>query len=243
MVSDDKLIKTGIKYTDSLFKELAERLARGVRFSDSLEEFLQLTQGYTSANPLTTTGFDETMIRLILSETNNHRFSRPSQKELVRLTLEQYIGDLIRNVGEDIKEDVRGIVKDGYNQGLNQEEIAENITRKVESIGKTRANAIARTEIARTATVSDYIINKERGATHFTVDCRNTACPICKEEYLKDPERKANGRGMTGDVEFSINQTDKLPPLHPNCRCVVRYSRKGRDVEELRSHIHIRDTS
>ena len=155
MVSQDKLIKTGIKYTDALFEEIIRRLEQGILTSDTLEEFLEKTREHTSANPLVSSGYDSTMLNIILSETNNHKFSRPAQKQLVRVTIENYVGDLIRNVGEDIKKDVRDIVKEGYDNNFSQDEIAKNITEKVTRIKNTRARAIARTEIARTATTSD----------------------------------------------------------------------------------------
>lgn len=219
MVSQNKLIKRGIKYTDQLFKELDKRLQQGVQESDSLESFLEKTTPYTTNNPLVTTGYHETMLNLVLAETNNHKFTRPAQKELTRVTIENYVGDLITNVGEDIKQGVRDIVKEGYNQNLSQNEIAENISSKIETIGNTRAKVIARTEIARTATVSDYIINKERGATNFVVECRSTRCEECEEEYCDSSE-------TGGDVEFDIEDIDKLPPLHPNCRCVAMFYKK-----------------
>jgi len=179
-----------------------------------LESFLDKTKDYTTNNPMVTTGATETLTRLILHETNNHKFSRPAQRELTRVTIENYVGNLISNVGETIKDNVREIVKDGYNQALPQNEIAQNITKEIETINTTRARTIARTEIARTASVSDYIINKERGATHFRVDCRETCCDICAEEY--------DWKG----VEFSIDDVDMLPPLHPNCRCVPYFYMK-----------------
>ena len=219
MVSQSKLIKAGIKYNNALFKELSNRLTQGVLATDTLESFLEATKEYTTSNPLVTTGYQATMVNLILAETNNHKFSRPAQKELTRVTIENYVGDLITNVGEDIKVDVRDIVLEGYNKGLSQYEIADNISKNIESIGKTRANVIARTEIARAATVSDYIINKERGATHFTVECRSTRCEKCKELYC-------NGSPIGGDVEFTIDQVDMLPPLHPNCRCFATFYKK-----------------
>ena len=219
MVSQSKLIKRGIKYTDRLFKELDKRLQQGVQESDSLESFLEKTTPYTTNNPLVTTGYNQTMLNLILAETNNHKFTRPAQKELTRVTIENYVGDLIVNVGEDIKQGVRDIVKEGYNQNLSQNEIAENISSKIETIGNTRAKVIARTEIARTATVSDYIVNKERGATNFVVECRSTRCEECQEEYCDSSE-------TGGDVEFDIDDIDKLPPLHPNCRCVAMFYKK-----------------
>ena len=229
MVSQNKLIKNGIRYTDQLFKEISNRLNVAVLESDTLESFLEKTSGYTTSNPLVTTGYDATMTRLILAETNDHRFSRPAQRELTRVTIDNYVGDLIRNVGEDIKTSVRDIVRDGYDKALPQQEIARNISDSIESIKNTRANTIARTEIARTATVSDYIINRERGATHFTVESRDTCCELCAEEYEH------------GEIEFDIEDTDMLPPLHPNCRCVARYKRKGTDADYVRSQIQVID--
>ena len=181
MVSQDKLISNGIRYTDSLFEEISKRIEQGVRSSDTLESFLaKYNKAFPEkGNPLITLGYDKKMLDIILQETNNHKFSRPSQKEMVRVTIENKVGEKIVDVGDNITEDVRDIVKDGYDNNLSQDEIAENISAKVSSIKNKRARAIARTEVARAATISDYIINAEMGATHFYVECRNTACPIC----------------------------------------------------------------
>lgn len=221
MVSEDKLIKQGIKYTDALFEELIRRLQKGVLDNDTLEAFLEATKEYTTNNPLQSTGYTDTMLALILAETNNHKFSRPSQRELTRVTIESYVGNLITNVGEDIKQRVRDIVTEEYNnpEGSNPQRMAKRISDEVEGIKNKRARTIARTEIARTSTVSDYIIAKERGATHYTVNCRSTRCNICKKLYCKN-----NATG--GDVEYSIDDTDNLPPLHPNCRCSANFYRK-----------------
>ena len=249
MVSQNKLIKQGIQYTDALFDEITRRLEQGIRYTDTLESFLEYTKEFTTANPLVSSGYDSTMVNLILAETNNHKFTRPAQKELVRVTIEEYVGNLIRNVGEDIKQEVRDIVKDGYDKGLSQDEIAENISNRVDVIRNTRARTIARTEIARASTVSDYIINKERGATHFYVECRNTACPICKETYHKDwtvendadftpSDTSAGGKGWIGDNIYSMDDTSMLPPLHPNCRCVPHYFNKERH-ERVKKNIRV----
>ena len=221
MVSDDKLIKQGIRYTDALFEELIRRLQKGVLDNDTLEAFLEATKEYTTNNPLTSTGYTDTMLALILAETNNHKFSRPSQRELTRVTIENYVGNLITNVGEDIKQTVRDIVTEEYNnpEGSNPQKMAKRISDEVEGIKNKRARTIARTEIARTSTVSDYIIAKERGATHYTVNCRSTRCSICKKLYCKNNE-------TGGDVEYPIEDTSNLPPLHPNCRCSANFYKK-----------------
>lgn len=237
-MNQDKLIKQGIKYTDALFAEIDKRLRQGILNSDTLEEFLEKTKEYTTSNPLVASGYDSKMINIILAETNNHKFSRPAQKELTRVTIEQSVGQLITNVGEDIKQSVRDIVKEGYNEGLSQQEIADNISSKIKTISNTRAKVIARTEIARAATVSEYIINKERGATHFYVECRNTACPICKEAWhegwtlenddnFRPSDTSAGGKGWVGDKRYGMDDTKMLPPLHPNCRCVPYFVNDG----------------
>ena len=221
MVSKDKLIKTGIKYTDELFDEIIRRLEKGVLDNDTLEAFLEATKEYTTNNPLVSTGYTDTMLALILAETNNHKFSRPSQRELTRVTIENYVGNLITNVGEDIKQTVRDIVTEEYNnpEGSNPQKMAKRISDEVEGIKNKRVRTIARTEIARTATVSDYIIAKERGATHYTVNCRSTRCTECKKKYCKNSK-------TGGDVEYSIEDTSNLPPLHPNCRCSANFYKK-----------------
>lgn len=205
MPKQAKLIKQGILLTDSTFKDITQRLSKGVRESDTLESFLAKHKDYTLNNPLVVNGYKDELTSIILQETNNHRFSRPAQKELTRATIENRVGDLISRVGDDVRENVRNIVLDGYNNGLSQDKIAENITNKVTGIGNSRARAIARTEIARTATASDYVINVERGATHFTVDCRESCCEKCAEAY------------QWGAIEYSIDDIEMLPPYHPNC--------------------------
>ena len=176
MPSQDKLIKQGILLTDTTFDEIIKRLSNGVKTSDTLEAFLTKHKEVIVDNPLVAIGYKDKLTEIILKETNNHKFSRPAQKELTRLTIENRVGDLITNVGDDIKQDVRDIVSDGYNNNLSQDEIAANISDSISKIKNTRARVIARTEIARTATASDYVINRERGATHFKVDCRDTCC-------------------------------------------------------------------
>jgi hypothetical protein len=122
-------------------------------------------------------------------------------------------------------------VKDGYDNNLSQDEIAANISNRIGVIKNKRARAIARTEIARTATISDYVINKERGATGFYVECRNTACPVCKNAWHRGwseesdgsfapSDTSAGGKGWIGDRIFSMSDTKMLPPIHPNCSCV-----------------------
>ena len=238
MVSQDKLIRQGIRYTDRLFDEIKKKVTQDLESSKDLEEFLERTKHYTLKNPLVVTGYQETMTRLITSTVNNTRFMRASQRELVRTVIQERVGHLITNVGEDLKQNVRNIVKEGYDQGLHSREIAKNISKEIDGINNTRARTIARTEVSRTQNISNYIVAKERGATGYTVVCRPDCCEYCAEIYAditgedydalqESVEDGTNdGKLIGGNVEFSMDDVDELPPFHPNCRCSVKYKYK-----------------
>ena len=76
---------------------------------------------------------------------------------------------------EDIKSpndaDGDGIDDEVVDKVKNRHDIAKNIEAKIDGINSTRARAIARTEVKRANTVSNYIVAKERGATSYYVDC------------------------------------------------------------------------
>ena len=253
MVDEDKLIKQGIRLTDAWFKKFKKQIEHDLSLCKTYEEFLERTKDYTTANILINSGYSAEMESLITQILNNHRFQRASQRELIEQTINNNVGLLIQDVGEDIKETVRTVVKNGYDEGLHPTEMARNIHHEIDSINNRRARTIARTEVKRTDTVANYIRHKDEGAKGFTVQCRPDCCPLCAEDYGgKDPvEQKAvldkirwikkynadrnnpvkiddpllHGKGETigGNIEFTMDQTDMLPPRHPNCRCTVRY--------------------
>ena len=254
MVSEDKLIAQGIRKTDAWFKEFKNRVTKDLSLCDTYEEFVERTQDYTTKNILVNSGYSAEMSALITKIMNNHRFARASQRALIEETINNNVGQLIQNVGEDIKETIRTVVKQGYDEGLHPRDIAKNITSEIDKINNTRARTIARTEVKRTDTISNYVRNKERGATGFNVQCRPDCCPYCAETYdseltadqqqdvldyidelnaynegksadekIDDPLLHGKGETLGGDVQFSMDDTDMLPPLHPNCRCTAMF--------------------
>lgn len=245
MVSEDKLIKRGIQYTDAWFRKFKKQIEHDLSLCKTYEEFIERTKDYTTANILINSGYSADMEELITQILNNHRFERASQRELIEQTINYNVALLIADVGDEIKETIRNTVKQGYDEGLHPTAIARNIALQVDSINNRRARTIARTEVKRTDTIANYIRHKDRGAKGFTVQCRPDCCPICAEDYGgKDPvEQKARldkiaqmkrdkvddplvrGKGETigGNIEFTMDQTEMLPPRHPNCRCTPRY--------------------
>lgn len=203
MVSADKLIKVGVKYSDQYFEELKQIYLRAYSNSMSFEEFLDETSDYSIGNPMDAGGFNETLTNLVASSINDIRFSRPAQKALMNNIIRQTTGELITNVGEDIKASVRDIVKRGYNTGtLSHQRVADEITSTLDGINHKRARTIARTEIKRAQTTSNYIVAKERGANAYKYKCGATPCKICKVDC-----------GET----YPIDDLEHLPPRHPNC--------------------------
>ena len=207
MVSTDKLIKVGVKYSDSYFETLKNIYNNAYRNNESLEEFLNDTQDYSIGNPLEAGGFKDTLTNLIASSTNDIRFSRPAQKALMNTIIRNTTGELIVDVGNDVKQSVRDIVAKGYNTGtLSRQNVADEISSTLDGINRKRARTIARTEIKRAQTTSNYVIGLERGANAYKYKCGAEPCDVC--------------RGDCGKV-FPITDLSHLPPRHPNCCCGV----------------------
>lgn len=246
MVSEDKLIRQGIRRTDAWFKAFKKQVTHDLSLCKTYEEFVERTQAYTTNNILITSGYAQEMQDIVTKILNNHRFTRASQRELLEQTINNNVAYLIQDVGEEIKETVREVVKQGYDQGDHPTVIAREITGKIDTINNRRARTIARTEVKRTDTIANYVRHKEQGAVGFTVQCRPDCCPYCADEYdetltiadqqatldmidemraegIDDPLVRGKGETIGGNVQFSMDDTDKLPPLHPNCRCTAMF--------------------
>ena len=207
MVSADKLIKVGVKYSDQYFNDLKRIYSNAYKDNDSLEEFLNSTKDYSIGNPLDAGGFNETLTELIVSSTNDVRFSRPAQKALMQTIIRNTTGELITDVGDDVKNGVRDIVNRGYRNGkLSHTRVASEIESTLDGINNKRARCIARTEIKRAQTTSNYVVARERGANAYRYKCGGNPCDVCKVDCGK---------------VFPIDDMEHLPPRHPNCCCGV----------------------
>lgn len=253
MVSEEKLIRQGIRLTDEWFRKFKKQIEHDLELCETYEEFIERTKEYTTNNILINSGYAAEMGALVTQILNNHKFARASQRALLEQTINNNVGMLIQDVGEDIKETVRTVVKQGYDEGSHPTVIARNISGEIDKINNTRARTIARTEVKRTDTVATYVRHKENGAIGFTVQCRPDCCPLCAEDYgnknpkeqkarldwikatkkfnkgkpkseqIDDPLLRGKGETIGGNVQFGMNDTRMLPPRHPNCRCTAMY--------------------
>ena len=235
MADEEKIIRQGLRVTDAWWRRFKKQVLRDLSLCNTWEEFLERTESYTTNNVLVGSEYTTAMQNLAVTMLNDIRFQRASQRQLIEETIRNTVGHLIVNVGEDVKETVRRVVSNGYDEGLGPNEIGRRITKELDTIHHTRARTIARTEVKRADTIANYVMARDNGAVGFTVKCRPDCCPYCAEEYaeltgeayerLTDDNGKPTngGRLIGGEKEYNMNDTDILPPFHPNCRCTVYY--------------------
>jgi len=139
----------------------------------------------------------------------------------------------LESVAAAIAEPVRETLTEGLANGENPREIARRLTDEIETIQKTRAEVLARTEIINsysTATLDRYDRVGQQAVTvsgEFATADDDRVCPIC--EALEGREF-ATGEMRTATFTFSpsASEPDHLageyavkPPVHPQCRCTI----------------------
>jgi len=124
----------------------------------------------------------------------------------------------VTKLGETLKTETLSLIQSGtadpekqFNDIVNDvQQLLDNKT-----YGATR---IVRTETMRSTNSAAYIQAKSEGKQFWTVDNRDEACELCVEEF-------------EGQV-FSIEDTDMLPPIHPNCACVPEFFNDEQEAQE-----------
>lgn len=126
--------------------------------------------------------------------------------------LSGYNLDLIKGLGEDVKKDVKRVIRDGIANGKSVNQVAADL-RKVLRLKEWRINTIARTEVMRAANYGRYSAWKRSGVVkgkEWVTAWDDRTCDICMG---LDGERRRL------DAPFSIGVM--MPPAHPNCRCTA----------------------
>lgn len=135
----------------------------------------------------------------------------------------------------DITDDMAGAIREeltqGFARGINPNEMARNITGRVDAIGKHRATVLARTETINaysTGTLNRY---EDFGVTRVTVRAEfltagdDRVCPLCAslegETVTIDTARNGTWEFTTEDEALAhLEGTYPFsPPVHPQCRC------------------------
>lgn len=118
--------------------------------------------------------------------------------------------DELKGVTSEMSSQMGAVLAQGLAEGRGADQLAKMLADRVDSIGRTRARLIARTEVISahaTATLNTY---REAGVEGVGVQAEwstagdDDVCPECD--------------AMSGQV-FTLDEADGMIPLHPNCRC------------------------
>lgn len=172
------------------------------------------------------------MISESTSYTLTAAMAQPIHREALELMYSRTFEDL-KTVTDVMNSQIRTRIADGIRGGLTKglaegksplqiaRELVADVVNRVDVIGITRAELIARTEIIRahhTASISEYrSIDEDMGVTviaEFKTATDSLVCPDCAS---------LDGK------EFTLAEAEGLIPVHPNCRCVCLPKPQARD--------------
>jgi SPP1 gp7 family putative phage head morphogenesis protein len=139
----------------------------------------------------------------------------------------------LQSIESDMTEVVRETLLEGLRDGINPKEMARNLTDEIESLQKTRAEMLARTEVVQAYTSSSIDRYREAGVSAVTQVERADAsdsrvCPICK---ALDGRITPMSEIETATFSFEPGEDDPpslageyaiAPPSHVGCRCALK---------------------
>lgn len=132
------------------------------------------------------------------------------QTELVKSLIEEDVKGYIAKLTDELKVNLREKFLEAYDTSKPPLELARDLTREVEGLASHRARTIARTETMRASNLSEYVRGVYvKGFQAYTVTSAEDCCEDCAEAYEH------------GGRVFRADDTDMMPPLHPNCRCTI----------------------
>lgn len=219
-----KQVNVNTKRMKVLMKDIRNDVYSRTKNSKSIDEWLQKLHPYVGENCLINGIHGEEVgkiIRNIVNTTEMTKLPPGANQEIVKGVMSEACMTYVTNVGKDIQTELQKIAVEGYNNKMAPKELANEMANKIDTLSRTRAQTIARTETMRANNLSNLIAAKENGAKSYTISCDDAACDLCLEVY-----------GDEEDVVFDIDDTDNFPPFHPNCRCTPRFSTKPVEQEE-----------
>jgi len=139
--------------------------------------------------------------------------------------LEDITAELSKQIGDELAQ--------GFVAGENPRSIATRLTDRVDKIGRTRAETLARTRVIET--YSDATLNRyeQFGITRVEVKAEwrtaedERVCPICEslngEVWTTETVRNGSFEFEPGEghADHLAGQYPIKPPTHPRCRCAL----------------------
>ncbi len=140
--------------------------------------------------------------------------------------LDGYNFDLIKGLGEDLKKELRRVIRDGIMHGKGIPQIAKEL-REALKRKEARINTIARTETMRASNYGRIRTWEKSGVKYkeWLTAFDDRTCPICAD---LDGERRR--------LEDLFSVGVYMPPAHPNCRCTAVPIIKTQETESESRH-------
>lgn len=114
----------------------------------------------------------------------------------------------LKGITADMSTQMSRILAQGFADGKNPNDIAREMSLKIDNITRTRAKTLARTEVINThanATLNNF---EAAGVQNVKVIpewlAAADACPICR---------------ALAEKEYTLKEARGMIPAHPNCRC------------------------
>jgi SPP1 gp7 family putative phage head morphogenesis protein len=139
----------------------------------------------------------------------------------------------LKSIRGDAIQQARETLTRGLAEGFNPRKMAKELTSEIETIQRTQAEVLARTEIINSysdATLDRYDRAGQRGVSvsgEFRTADDSRVCPICESIEAKVFETDEM-RSETFQYEADDSEPDSLggeyrikPPVHCNCRCSI----------------------
>ncbi len=186
-------------------------------------EVLELTAGGTSS------GWQNTYVRASYSRGVEHAdrairaaggtpppgavaqtFNQPIHARSLELLFARNFNEL-RGITDATAQQISRVVTQGLATGQGPREMARELTRVVDTIGRNRSLVLARTETIRAhqeATLNRFEqggVDRVVGLAEFATAGDDRVCPDCQE--------------LEGQT-FTLDAARGIIPVHPNCRCV-----------------------
>jgi len=142
-------------------------------------------------------------------------FEQPIHQDRLSLLYERNF-EALRGITDDVSREISRELAEGLAEGVSPGEIASRLTDRVDSIGRTRATTLARTEVmyshneasiseAERLVGSDVELEVE---SEVSTAGDSHVCEICEPW---------DGRRLSPKEAREVG-----PPFHPRCRCVTR---------------------
>lgn len=193
---------------------------------DNIMKLLWRDSGHTMAEHIDPTKKSSTW-RLVKREEPDLVVPPTEQADLVmQRWISDFGGDLIVEISETTKRNVRKAVEDGIANGMGEKEIAKQIRALAPSIADSRSQTIARTETHGAANLAAQATAKATGLQLMR------EWSASRGNRTRDTHRDADGQVVGIDELFSVGNAKLRFPGdsragHPeetiNCRCAVLY--------------------